>query len=241
MKETGIIMSGDHPVKCRDGTKTLTRRLWGLKEINKSPEEWCISGHVGAEWGFGNLYGEDDLIIKCPYGQVGDNLWVRETWAELGWHENAEDIIHSIRDDKGGLRDIIYFEECPDFKWLDDDGGSAFRKDGFPKSCWKPSIFMPRWASRITLEITEIKVERLQEITEEDALAEGIIISQGTWQRIERDADTQRLKLVGEPQPYTARYHFEALWDSLNAKRGYGWEVNPWVWVVSFKLAPTVV
>ena len=86
-------------------------------------------------------------------------------------------------------------------------------------SKWRPSIFMPRWASRILLEITEVRAERLQEITEEDAVAEGV--------------KSYYTLPSGET---TARYHFSVLWDSLNAKCGYGWDKNPWVWVISFKL-----
>jgi hypothetical protein len=80
---------------------------------------------------------------------------------------------------------------------------------------------MPRWASRITLEITDIRVERLQDITEEDAEAEGSKLDGGTAPEI----------------CYTYRYGFSKLWDSLNAKRGFSWESNPWVWVIGFKEA----
>jgi hypothetical protein len=93
---------------------------------------------------------------------------------------------------------------------------------GYHDGPWKPSIFMPRWASRITLEITNIRAERLQEITEEDARDEGVIFVE---EQLPGD-DTWR--------PY-ARKEFESLWNSLNAKRGHGWQTNPWVWVVEFK------
>ena len=94
----------------------------------------------------------------------------------------------------------------------------------FPK--WKPSIFMPRWASRITLEIEDVRVERLQEITEEDAKAEGIF-AYGYEAGLCGEGSIIELPTYIEP--------FMELWDSLNAKRGYGWAENPWVWVISFR------
>lgn len=94
----------------------------------------------------------------------------------------------------------------------------AYRADGeMPDHMdepWRPSIFMPRWASRLTLEITDIRVERLQDISEEDAKAEGVGLS-NIMSSYQRD--------------------FQFLWNSINAKRGFGWDVNPWVWAVSFR------
>lgn len=83
---------------------------------------------------------------------------------------------------------------------------------------WKPSIHMPRWASRINLEITDIRVERLQEINEEDAKHEGV----------------KRIN-AGDFGMETWSSAFRNLWDSINSKRGYGWDTNPWVWVIEFK------
>ncbi len=133
---------------------------------------------------------------QCPYGQPGDRLWVRETWQlseEAGMYYP----------ETGRLPDTLC-EYAADYSEVE-------RKDGGP---WKPSIFMPRWASRITLEVVKVRVERLQDMSYEDAVAEGIdhIYPQG-------------------------RLQFRMLWDSINAKRGYGWDVNPWVWVVEFKSA----
>ena len=90
-----------------------------------------------------------------------------------------------------------------------------YRADGERACRWRPSILMPRWASRITLEVTGIRIERLCDITERDALAEGC---------------------VGDGHvTVDARAAFKLLWGSLNAKRGYGWDANPWVWVIHFK------
>ena len=95
-------------------------------------------------------------------------------------------------------------------------------KDGEPNWMkWKPSIFMPRWASRILLEITEVRTERLQTITPEDCKAEGI------------NLDTDPFPTINAPDKYLRC--FQTLWDSLNTKKGYGWEKNPWCWCLSFK------
>ena len=136
--------------------------------------------------------------IPCPYGQPRDRLWVRETWKP-----HIQTSIHST---------AIYKAD--------------YALSGGPGP-WKPSIFMPRWASRLTLEIAGIRVERVQEITEKDAVAEGIIVQPGhLWWPL------------GSKEPmkqYTHRQAFSALWDSINAKRGFGWDKNPWVWVIEFR------
>ena len=92
-----------------------------------------------------------------------------------------------------------------------------------------PSIFMPRWASRINLEVVSVRVERVQDITARDAISEGCFPAH-TW--IENGVEVNRVDID------TARIHFECLWDSINEKRGYGWGANPWVWVVEFKRIP---
>lgn len=121
----------------------------------------------------------------CPYGQPGDRLWVRETWCYVG-----EVVPEPI--------ECIYKATDPDWQ-----GG------------WTPSIFMPRWASRITLEVVSVRVERVQNISEEDAKAEGVIPL--------------------EPRTGLYRCEFERVWDSINARRGYSWDSNPFVWCVSFR------
>ena len=103
-------------------------------------------------------------------------------------------------------------------------GGYVYRADNDPQfeGCrWKPSIHMPKWAARIWLEVTGVRVERVQDISEEDAIAEGI--PRGAVQYC-----GHAIRL------------FRDLWDSINAKRGYPWEVNPWVWVVEFKRTETM-
>ncbi len=109
--------------------------------------------------------------------------------------------------------------ETTEVMQMDEDGGMAVNKDGSCKSPWKPSIHMPRWASRITLEVTEVRVQRLNEISEEDAKAEGVLINAGRLPEL----------------PGEGRCAFMHLWDSINGKSGFGWDVKPWVWAISFK------
>jgi hypothetical protein len=164
---------------------------------------------------------EDDrqqALRTCPYGQPGDRLWVRETW-------NADWCDHIIyRADGGSAKDAGYGTE--------------------PK--WKPSIFMPRWASRLTLEVVDVRVERLQEIDEDDAVAEGAT----RMADISRDSGwSMDWSQVGRPSRYapnriltprcialgSARMAFANYWNLLNEKRGFGWVVNPWVFVMEFE------
>lgn len=134
-------------------------------------------------------------VKLCPYGQVGDALWVRETWQQItpsGRHGQW----HTVDTPCDGLphRKLYYAADA--------------ERDEPPK--WRPSIFMPRWASRITLEITGIRVERLQAITDADIAAEGF----GTGG--------------------TARITFAETWEKLNGKK-FPWASDPWVWRIEFK------
>lgn len=145
MKETGIIMSGNHPVDILEGRKTMTRRTRGLKEINRNPDAWEHFGFDQAgRYSFRWIGGDRILNIRCPYGQFGDLLWVRETW----WEDSG---------------DIYYKSDCPTMP----------TNMYFEKGKWKSSMFMSRIFSRITREITEVRVERLHDITPEDAMREG--------------------------------------------------------------------
>lgn len=143
----------------------------------------------------------DSIIkkMKIKYSDIGCKLWVRETFCDMALigTQVEKRIIYKASNDKK-----------PDW------------------AKWKPSIFMPRKASRINLEITGLRIERLQKITEDDAIAEGCfpgrkIIENG--------------KYVNELDKSAALIHFEVLWDSINEKRGYGWSTNPYVCVIEFK------
>ena len=101
---------------------------------------------------------------------------------------------------------------------------------------WRPSIHMPRWASRITLEITDVRVERVQDISEADAWAEGIEVLDGQFADADICATAKKYGLMFE----NANCIYAHLWDTLYAARGLGWDVNPWVWVNTFKRAEEV-
>ena len=139
--------------------------------------------------------------IKRKYAP-GDKLWVRETW--MPFTEN-------------GVRSGMAIYRATDKP----------EQDGDRPLKWRPSIFMPRWASRITLEVVSVRVERVQDISEEDALSEGISF----WKPKEMDnRPFEENFWTNYPQ-----FAFQNLWDSINAKRGYGWDANPWVWVIEFR------
>lgn len=150
---------------------------------------------------FGEWNNPDEFLASCPYGQQFDYLWVRESFGDGGVRE-GEDVKYVYRADSNGL----------------------------PFDKWKPSIHMPRQASRITLEITNIRVERVQDISEDDAKAEGCL---------GYEIKTEHAGHIGYPETYKAwrlpQVQFQDLWDSINAKRGYGWDANPLVWVIEFE------
>jgi hypothetical protein len=190
MKDRGIIFSGPMVRAILDGRKSMTRRLKGLEDVNRFPSQMTPIYLVD--------YFRMPLpgTMKCPYGQPGDRLWVRETWMK----GTPDDILLGI-----GKRSVVYKTDQDADVW-----GNIYR--------WHPSIFMPRWASRILLEITDVKVDRIQEISEEDAKREGA---------------TQSTRFQGAGELISYRAGFADLWDSINKKNP--WESNPFVWVISFK------
>jgi hypothetical protein len=158
-----------------------------------------LKNFLGGEWGNRPL----------PY-KKGDRLWVREAWCPA-----ADPVTSQLMwNDNGNTYKVHYRADGQEVFCDDGDGFTEFNKDGTEKSPWKPSIHMPRWASRITLEITGVRVERLQEITEEDAEREGVSFD--------------------ERNQITARENFENLWNQINGK-SYPWSSNPWAWVVEFR------
>lgn len=154
-------------------------------------------------------------IFKCPYGQVGDRLWVRETW-KTG--KGLDNLPPKLSGEKSPFQ---YKADMTTIRGKDVTKYSPWGK-------WRPSIFMPRWASRITLEITDIRVQRVQEITEEDAIAEGI----AKQEYIDYKPNSQFGNDLKTVQTIT---FFAGLWDSINGKK-YPWASNPWVWAISFKV-----
>lgn len=206
MKERPIIFSTESVRAILEGRKTQTRRV-----IKPQPEQ-SPNCKIDIRWGFRYFNKEhlDEMNRFCPYGQVGEGLWVRETWA---LRNDGKQVIH-----KAGYEDIVRALDLQEFA----------KEQGLPMPNikWRSAFFMPRWASRITLEITEVRVERLQEISEEDVMAEG-----EPYMPLPKEG----LLSFGYTKPYKyTREHFAYAWDPLNTKRGYGWETNPWVWVILF-------
>jgi hypothetical protein len=181
-KERPILFSGPMVKALLSGEKTQTRRVIFKGSDPRDHMPWRVAG---THWQDG------DDPLRCPYGNVGDLLWVRETWAR-----------------RSGLRiDMIL---RPFFAADGDNLPPGYR--------WTPSIHMPRWASRITLRITDVRVQRLNSITNADIVAEGVP------------------PIGPEHDPRVLRDDFRQLWDSINGGRdGCDWASNPWVWAISFE------
>ncbi|EHW2661112.1 hypothetical protein K3D86_002394 [Escherichia coli] len=206
MKERGMIFNGEMVRAILDGRKTQTRRI-----VNSSTDNSLR---------LREQYPHKHYNINCPFGQPGDRIWVRETWGVVS-HELDEDgriqpwtpdrpatAIHEMPFGNGYYSGHAIYAADGEFTWGDDDG----YEDG--RSCWKPSIHMPRWASRILLEITDVRVERLNNISECDAKSEG---------------GPTECTLIGD------KYFpgFRSLWKSIYGEES--WAANPWVWVIEFK------
>lgn len=183
-----------------DGTKTQTRRVVKLTDAAHIKE---VGGH--RRW----HPADPDVVAASPYGQVGDRLWVRE-----GFYEEFGRAPIDEEERLDWVRSGYLLYRASDEQ--------AYGSGGFLP--WKPSIHMPHWASRITLEITSVRVERLQDISKADAIAEGIV-SAGDGHGFQL-ADTTHYS--NDP-----RESYASLWESLNGAGS--WDLNPWVWVIEFK------
>ncbi|MGZ5077010.1 MAG: hypothetical protein ACXV9R_10340 [Methylobacter sp.] len=216
MKERQIFFRAPMVRAILDGRKTQTRRV-----VKPQPRE-SIAGNLVGEWLGRKLFGllmpkVQDIVIHCPYGQSGDRLWVRETWNHSNFPFGP------------------YEENCDVFyraDYFDDPLGTDLERseDGIRRT-WKSPIHMPRSASRITLEITGVRVERLQDISEADAIAEGcnatLYIDDGLGNRVPPKGNTIR-----DSYP-SARHWYASTWDDINGPGS--WSANPWVWVIEFK------
>ena len=223
MRERPILFSGEMVSAILAGTKSQTRRVITPQPLSSWMEHGDLVDACDGPYGrvfasradlwrhyyktwphpdtgallhrkrFWIKHPEHDTEIKCPYGQPGDRLWVREKWAhEDSWYG----------------KETVSFKNCyvPDrgYTWI--TYAADIVSPAEVPDRWRPSIFMPRWASRLTLEVRSVRVERLNDITDTDARAEGTA---------GRDA-------------------YQSLWDRINAKRA-AWASNPWVWVVEFR------
>jgi hypothetical protein len=211
MKERPILFSAPMVRALLAGTKTQTRRI--VKP--QPPANACYWKEVSAGQWLSRDYGQQ---WKCPYGVAGDRLWVKETWAA----QNLK------------LRTVKPSEIPEDSRINYAAGHCADDLDGLGP--WRPSLFMMRWMSRITLEIVSVRVERLHEITEADAKAEGVTIQSdaAVAARIAKQYDNgipEDRQLNEAWSPSTMEYW--ALWEKINGAAS--WALNPWVWVVEFR------
>lgn len=228
IKERPILFSAPMVRAILEGRKTVTRRAIKVQPHIDASGNFCVGRSNYGQDGYGKPVTKHFVNGCCPYGKTGDRLWVRETFALLGnedgccidWQDNLVK-----GDERGAAR--IYRASCPpgDYglnqipakaEWKPDT--EAMEYDG----AWRPSIHMPRWASRILLEITDVRVERLQDITYEQAAAEGV--HRGPLR--EWCASDEGGACHKYPVPA-----FRDLWQSV----GGNWDANPWVWVVEFK------
>lgn len=198
-----IIMSGDNPKLTLEGRKTQTRRVVNLppgSEDTKKVTWGCVGGQ-----GFGFIFG--DRILPCPYGVAGDRLWVRETFCGP-----------VLTSERGELFERYYYKSTHQH-----ERPRNHKAEIIP---WTPSIHMPRSASRITLEITKVRVERLQDISEEDAKAEGVTPT---------GRHTTHRYRANDNEDHGHRLEYRKLWNSLHGKGA--WDRNDWVWVIEFRLS----
>ncbi|MBZ6397243.1 MULTISPECIES: hypothetical protein [Pantoea] len=225
MRERPIIFNADMVRAVLDGRKTQTRRIMREQpEVIPKEDEFDQPGFWIPFNAGKTMVRNEDMYIACPFGLKGDRLWVRETWSVVS-HAFDDDglmidyapdrpakAVHEKPFGRGYYSGHAIYAADGGFTWGDDDGCV----DG--RSCWKPSIHMPRWASRITLEITGVRVERLNSMTESDALAEG--------------CNGGHDSIPGYMYSATPHEHFHHVWQSI-----YGadsWQANPWVWVIEF-------
>lgn len=215
MKTRGLLMKELGVNATLAGRKTQTRRKVALAPFIAAHDTVChVTGPYGdGIWKFHYTETLDPMYtidIRCPYGIIGDHLYIRET---LRRKNNAD----------GMPGYITYRADCTPV--ANRNPNELHPEYGRPTWPWKrnvlPSIHMPKWASRILLEITDVRVERIQDISLDDIKAEGV-----SWHEPISS---------GGKDAYAYYRNFEHIWDSIYAKQGYGWSVNPWVWAVTFE------
>ncbi|WP_293797115.1 hypothetical protein [uncultured Pantoea sp.] len=216
MRERGIIFNAEMVRAVLEGRKTQTRRIMkvqpesnqlGLLRITASTKRSDIGKY---HWAESNATGNHvrSKLFACPYGAVGDRLWVRETWSEDFANFYPNDRVWYAADDDRRL-DIEVVDGVRGIFSPESNVHVPFR--------WHPSIHMPRWASRITLEITGVRVERLTALSDDDARNEGC-----------------PAQLPHNPEDeHQARTWFRGLWSEIYGEES--WQANPWVWVIEFK------
>ncbi|MGC8342236.1 morphogenetic protein [Pantoea ananatis] len=196
MRERPILLKAEMVRAVLDGRKTQTRRMLTSRQLKMIDAAASIGECYPLESGHQHENSQSYYREWCPFGAVGNRLWVREAWARYNIDQDSHDIAYR-----------------------------ATTPDDWPKEGrWRPSIHMPRWASRITLEITGVRVERLWEISEDDAKAEGC-----SFEALRFKPGTREVEEMG----HTAVYQFGGFWQSIYGEES--WQANPWVWVIEFK------
>lgn len=200
VREGPVLMSGPMVRATMEDRKTRTRRV----VTNKTALQWLD------EDGFTPSFVADPGNFLSPYGYAGDYLWVRERHCLV-----ADGVL-------GVIPGVVYHSD-QEYRKLETlpDGVTVYNREKPDVWKWRPSIHMRREWSRTTLEITELRIERLQDMPPQDFEAEGCV------------SDYTMCEL--EARYSSLRSQFRTLWDSLNADRGYGWDSNPWVWVIGFR------
>lgn len=241
MKERPILFSAPMVRAILEGRKTQTRRVvkWAGRDYSQYEnlaavfQENYPHAHAGETTGIGipSEGGVVQIMGKCPYGKPGDRLWVRESF---GFSHQADDVncreqvIVYRTGHPYGITDagVDELKRCKD--------GSMMEPNHFVSKplLWRPSIHMPRWASRITLEIVSVRVERLQDISASDARAEGVPCS--SWSEDDW-VDSDGYPTCADQREQQAICEYAELWESINGKT-HPWESNPWVWVIEFKV-----
>jgi hypothetical protein len=254
MKERPILFKGELVRAILDGRKTQTRRL--VRDAGGVCSD-CLSRGVphnaldlienGEPNIAGAIFGTTPYLKtpacehhgvagtrnRCPFGATDDRLWVRETWQYADWTDDGYPWIRYAADDARLLHEHIpddWKERVAD-AWAELSAPDNFTIDGRAADRqWRPSIFLPRWAARLTLEVTEARVERLHDITEDDARAEGVDAFDGM---LDEAAICAHAKAMGTT-PCENRPWFATAWDMINGKRA-PWASNPWVWAITFR------
>lgn len=225
-RERPVLFAGEMVRAILSGQKTQTRRIVKPQPDNTSQWDWQwmrTEESDRPEWLLWSSMVGDGGCWDCPYGDPGDRLWVRETWhAQRCFDEKSPSAIEDAAT-LAGYAPTAEYPACG--LWYAADGSHRRWCPGKEtKGKKRVSIHMPRWASRITLRINRVRVERLQDITYTDALAEGT--PDGKYERGD--------PWIAETSAGDVKLHeFEKLWESINGKGSWG--ENPWVWVIKFK------
>lgn len=235
MRERPILFSGAMVRALLSGAKTQTRRAVKRQfAANAEPAEmaatnesgWQISGHSGVWWD--DTAGNPDEAIRCPFGAPGDKLWVREAWRIDSWDDGCGfwldycDGPRKVRletDPDTAHKLILQTGDELERKRIKPTNGTMYEwAPGDSPLRWRPSIHMPRWASRITLEVTSVRVERLKDISPADCVEEGYASPPGS-----RYAQEE----------LSALDWYRSLWEQINGPGS--WNAAPWVWVIGFR------